>query len=101
MSEHAEILERFRRGAELLAMATTGAAGSELDFAAEGKWSVRQIACHVADTEAVWVMRFRQVIAEDNPTLPAFNQNAWAERLHYSPPTISLPPQHSRLIPTH
>jgi uncharacterized damage-inducible protein DinB len=98
MSEHSEILERFRRGAELLAMATTGAAGSELDFAAEGKWSVRQIACHVADAEVVWVIRFRQVIAEDNPTLPVFDRNAWAEKLDYSRRKISVALEQFRVM---
>jgi hypothetical protein len=28
--------------------------------------------------------RFRQVIAEDNPTLTAFDQNAWARNLDYA-----------------
>ncbi len=38
MSEIQDLLERFRRGGELLAMATTGAAGAELDFSpAPGK----------------------------------------------------------------
>ena len=84
MSELADLLERFRRGAELLATATTGAAGPELDFKpAPGKWSVRQVVCHVADSEAVLVMRLRLVAAEDNPALSAFNGEAWAERLDY------------------
>ncbi len=52
MSELADLLERFRRGAELVAVATTGAAGPVLDFRpAEGKWGVRTIVCHLADTE--------------------------------------------------
>ena len=85
----AEILERFRRGAELLAVATTGAAGSELDFKPEGKWSVRQIVCHLADAEAVGVMRFRQFIAEDNPTIMAWDQEAWATKLDYEKRKIS------------
>ena len=90
MSELAELLERFRRGAELLAVATTGAAGPELDFKpGENKWSVRQIACHLADAEAVGVMRFRQLIAEDNPTMAACNQEAWAANLDYSKRKIS------------
>jgi hypothetical protein len=85
MSELADLLERFRRGAELVAVATTGAAGPVLDFRpAEGKWSVRTIVCHLADTEEVLSMRLRQVIAEDNPALPAIDQDAWAERLDYS-----------------
>jgi hypothetical protein len=90
MSELAELLERFRRGAELLAVATTGAAGPELDFKpGEGKWSVRMIACHLADCEAVTVMRYRQVIAEDNPTLQGWDQEAWAKHLDYDKRKIS------------
>ena len=81
MSELVDLLERFRRGPEVLAVATTGAAGPELDFKPDGKWSVRQIVCHLADAEAVGVMRFRQLIAEDNPSLPAWDQEAWAARL--------------------
>lgn len=89
MSELADLLERFRRGAELLAMATTGAAGPELDFKPDGKWSVRQIVCHLADAEAVGVMRFRQLVAEDAPSLPAWDQEAWASRLDYDKRKIS------------
>lgn len=89
MSELADFLERFRRGAELLAVATTGAAGPELDFKPEGKWSVRQIVCHLADAEAVGVMRFRQIIAEDNPTLAVWDQNKWAANLDYEKRKIS------------
>ncbi len=83
MSELQDLLERYRRGAELLAVATTGAAGTVLDYKESGKWSVRQIVCHLADTEAVCAMRFRQVIAEDNPSLPATQQDAWATSLDY------------------
>jgi len=89
MSELQGILERFRRGAELLAVATTGAAGPELDFKPEGKWSVRQIVCHLADSEAVVAMRFRQIIAEDNPSLPAWDQNAWTAHLDYDKRKLS------------
>jgi hypothetical protein len=83
MSEIAELLERFRRGPEILAAALTGAAGSEVDFAPDGKWSVRQIMAHLADAEVVGAMRFRQVIAENEPKLQAYDQEAWADRLDY------------------
>lgn len=89
MSELADLLERFRRGPELLAVATTGAAGPELDFKPENRWSVRQIVCHLADAEAAAAMRLRQLIAEENPTLPAWDQNAWAEKLDYEKRKIS------------
>lgn len=84
MSELAELLERFRRGAELVAVSTTGAAGAMLDYQpGQNKWGVRTIVCHLADTEVVLAMRLRQIIAEDNPTLPAMNQDLWADRLDY------------------
>jgi hypothetical protein len=90
MSERAELLERFRRGAEIVAVATTGAAGPELDFKpAPGKWSVRAIVCHLADSEMVAGMRFRQLIAEPNPALQGYDQDAWASHLDYSHRKIS------------
>ncbi|HEV2200847.1 MAG TPA: DinB family protein [Bryobacteraceae bacterium] len=90
MSERADLLERFRRGPEIVAIATTGAAGPELDFKpAPDKWSVRAIVCHLADSEMVEGMRFRQVIAEPNPTLQGYDQDAWAGRLDYSRRKIS------------
>ena len=90
MSELADWLERFRRGAELVAVATTGAAGSMLDFKpGEGKWGIRTIVCHLADTEIVFAMRIRQMIAEENPIIPAIDQDLWADRLNYSKRKLS------------
>ena len=66
MSDLAALLERFRRGPELLAVVLTGVFGEEEDFvAAPGKWSIRQIVAHVADAEMVGAHRFRQVIADE------------------------------------
>jgi hypothetical protein len=85
MNEIAELLERFRRGPELIASALTGAAGSEVDYKpAPGKWSVREIAAHLSDAELVGAERFRRVIAEENAPLTAYDQNKWAENLDYA-----------------
>lgn len=90
MSQIAELLERFRRGAELVAVAATGAAGSELDWSpGPEKWSVRQILCHLADSEIVGAERFRRVLAEDNPAIVAYDQRAWARNLDYARRKIS------------
>jgi hypothetical protein len=90
MSELSDLLERFRRGGELLASATTGAAGSELDFkTSPEKWSVRQLVCHMADSELVDGMRLRLIIAEENPTLCGYDQEAWAKNLDYGKRKLS------------
>ncbi|SRR5581483_6579715 len=84
MSNITELLERFRRGPELLAVVLTGVHGEEEDFLpSSDSWSIRQIVAHVADAELVAAHRFRQVIAEDQPTLIAFDENAWAAKLDY------------------
>ena len=85
MSELATLLERYRRGPEVLAVVLTGVFGEEEDFTpAPGKWSIRQIIAHLADAELVGAHRMRQVIAENNPTLVAFDQDAWAQNLDYA-----------------
>src|SRR3954447_11532249 len=79
------LLERFRRGPELLAVVLTGVFGEEEDFVpAPGKWSARQIVAHLADGELVAAHRFRQMLAEDNPTLIPFDQDKWTANLDYA-----------------
>ena len=85
MNETDELLERLRRGPELLAAVLTGAAGPELDFQPEAnQWSIRQIVAHVSDSEVAATFRMRRIIAEDNPTLEAWDQDAFAMRLDYA-----------------
>jgi hypothetical protein len=85
MSEISELLERFRRGPEVLAVMLTGSAGPESDFVVEpGKWNIRQILRHLADSELVGAHRFRVMLAEDNPQITAWNQNLWATNLDYA-----------------
>lgn len=85
MSEIAELLERFRRGPELVASALTGAAGSEVDYRpSPEQWSVRQIVAHLSDSEMSAAFRFRRIIAEENPHFDGFDQDLWAEKLDYA-----------------
>jgi hypothetical protein len=45
---------------------------------APGKWSARQIICHLADCEVVFAYRLRQTLAEDRHTIQPFDQDKWA-----------------------
>ncbi len=49
-----------------------------------GKWSVRQVVQHLADSELVGGFRFRMVLAHDAPALPGYDQDLWADRLRYA-----------------
>jgi uncharacterized damage-inducible protein DinB len=51
---------------------------------APGKWSVRQVLRHLVDSEIVWSWRLRLVLAQDRPALTGYDQDAWAQRLHYA-----------------
>ena len=51
---------------------------------AEGKWSIRIVAQHLADSELVWGWRLRMIFAQDRPTITGYDQDAWATRLRYA-----------------
>ena len=48
-----------------------------------GKWSVVQILQHLADSEVVWAWRMRLILAHDRPQITGYDQDLWADRLHY------------------
>jgi uncharacterized damage-inducible protein DinB len=50
---------------------------------ATGKWSIRHVVQHLADSDLVWGYRLRMVVAEDRPPLTGYDQDLWAERLQY------------------
>jgi uncharacterized damage-inducible protein DinB len=45
---------------------------------APGKWSAREILCHLADCELVFAFRLRQALAEDHHVIQPFDQEKWA-----------------------
>jgi hypothetical protein len=58
---------------------TFGERGAALSLA-PGKWSAREILCHLADTELVFAFRLRQALAETYHMVQPFDQDAWATR---------------------
>jgi hypothetical protein len=55
------------------------ALGAEADKPlAPGKWSPREILCHLADCEIVFGFRLRQALAQDHHTIQPFDQDKWA-----------------------
>ncbi len=54
-----------------------GPAGFDRSLA-PGKWSVREIVCHLADCEIVFAVRLRQTLAEDHHVIQPFDQDQWS-----------------------
>jgi hypothetical protein len=50
---------------------------------AAGEWSVLECLGHMADSELVTSARYRWVLAEDEPPLQSWDQEAWAARLDH------------------
>lgn len=51
---------------------------------APGKWSIAHVLQHLADSDLVWGWRMRLILAQDRPTLTGYDQDLWADRLHYA-----------------
>ncbi|UZR98205.1 DinB family protein [Chondrinema litorale] len=49
-----------------------------------GKWNVKQILHHLADTETVLYDRLRRVISEPKQVIWGFNQDLWCKELDYN-----------------
>jgi uncharacterized damage-inducible protein DinB len=55
-----------------------------------GKWSVRYVLHHLADSETIFFDRIRRTLSEPRPVLWVADQDAWANRLDYSSVPLDL-----------
>jgi hypothetical protein len=55
-----------------------------------GKWSVRYLLNHLADSETVLFYRIRRVISEPRQVIWVYDQDAWAKQLDYSSVPLEL-----------
>lgn len=44
----------------------------------DGSWTVRQLVHHIADSQLNMYQRLKLALTDDNPTVPAFDQDEWA-----------------------
>jgi len=56
---------------------------------APGRWALLQVIRHLADSEIVWAYRIRRILAEDRPQIHGYDQDLWADRLHYERAVLS------------
>ena len=76
------ILDRYADGALILAQACAGLTPEHAHaHPGPGAWSLAELAAHLVDCDLVLADRIKRLIAEENPTLQAFAENAWIDRL--------------------
>lgn len=80
---HAALIANYLAGARQLRDAVAGMTTEQLDATPiTGKWSTRQVVCHLADFEPVYADRMKRAIVQDNPPALAGDPNVFA-RLAY------------------
>ncbi|MBA2717816.1 MAG: DinB family protein [Chloroflexi bacterium] len=90
-SERNALIDRFRTGAADVEAVLADITDEELDRlpAEADSWTARQVAHHLADSEAMAYIRLRRLIAEDDPQIVGYDEPEWARRLHYDRPIAS------------
>jgi len=78
------LIEEYNRGYAMLREAIEGLTEDELRFKPSSEqWSIHEIIIHVTDSELSSTHRLRRVLAEDEPILVSFDQNAFTNHLSY------------------
>jgi hypothetical protein len=87
-AERTALIDRYRTGTADVEDALAGISDQELDRrpAQAGEWTPREIAHHLADSEAMAYIRLRRLIAEESPLIAGYDEPEWARRLHYDRP---------------
>lgn len=84
-----ELISEYLRGPQLLRDAIQGMTPAQLDAApVPGKWSTRQLICHIADFEPIYADRMKRIVAEEKPKMMSGDPDQFAAKLAY--PTRDL-----------
>ncbi len=82
---HTKLIQDYLAGPQKLRDSIAGMTPQQIDAAPiPGKWSTRQVICHIADFEPVYADRMKRVIAEENPTMFGGDPDVFAARLAYA-----------------
>lgn len=85
------LIERYLSGPRQLRDAIAGMSLAELDARpVPGKWSAKEVICHIADFEPVYLDRIKRVIAEEEPTMFGGDPDLFAARLAYASRDVEL-----------
>ena len=84
LDRRAEIIKTLRATPVVLQALVDGVDDARLRRRpAPGEWAIIEVVGHLADTEERALARVRRMLAEDDPELEPFDQEALAEERHY------------------
>lgn len=76
------LVDRYADGGPILVQALFGISPEQArDHPIPETWSLAELAGHLLDCDLVFADRMKRIIAEDSPTLQAFDESAWIARL--------------------
>jgi hypothetical protein len=79
------LIDQYLAGPEILGRSIKGMSDEQLDAKPiAGKWSTRQVVCHVVDFEPIYADRMKRVIAENCPTFFGGDPDIFAAGLAYN-----------------
>jgi hypothetical protein len=84
MSAVESLIDRYAAGGVILGYAVGGLSREQeraRPGAGVGTWTIAELVAHLVDSDQVGTDRMKRVIAEPEPTLLAYDQDAWIERL--------------------
>lgn len=85
-----KLIDQYKDGYRVVSESLVKATDEELDARPEpGKWSAREVVHHLADSEMTAAVRLRLLLAVDRPKIVGYDQDVFAERLHYERPIES------------
>lgn len=87
------LVDHYRAGTSRLDMRVVELTDADLDRAFDppaGRWSCRTLLTHLMDTEMLFTMRLRRMLAEDNPVFEPWDEHAFLNSRFCRPGADSL-----------
>jgi len=84
MTERNALIAQYEDGERAIREALAEITAAELEAReAPGEWNPREIVHHLADSEMTSAIRLRKLLAEPYPVMQAYDQDRYADVLHY------------------
>jgi hypothetical protein len=83
-AEREQLIEQYARGPSRVKEALAKVPKDALKWRpSEGKWSAHEVVVHCADSETNAALRIRYLLAEKEPLIVGYDQDAWARLFDY------------------